>query len=70
MIENEEEDDDDDKMSPPEPKKNKTEMVSKKFHWTEWDQKLEGDRVKGKRVNYRNKTFVLRGTYGYIIIIL
>ena len=49
MIEKEEEeedDDDNDEMSPP--KKLKTDMMSKKFHWTEWEQKLEGDRVKGK----------------------
>ena len=46
MIENDD-DDDDDKMSPPD-KKPKTEMTAKKFHWTEWDQKMEGDRVKGK----------------------
>ena len=43
MIEEDEEE-----MNPPEPKKPKTDMLSKKFHWTEWEQKLEGDRVQGK----------------------
>ena len=51
MIEDEEEeeenDDEDVEMSPPD-KKPKTDMVHKTFTWTEWDQKLEGDRVKGK----------------------
>ena len=41
------EDDEDDEM-PPETKKPKMDMVHKTFTWTEWDQKLEGDRVKGK----------------------
>ena len=45
-------DDDDEEMkdesNPPETKKQKTDMVHKTFTWTEWDQKLEGDRVQGK----------------------
>ena len=48
MIEDDDDEDNEDNLSPPEPKKNKTEMTAKKFSWTEWDQKVEGDRVKGK----------------------
>ena len=51
MIEDDDEEmnsPEEEEMNPPGPKKIKTDMMSKKFHWTEWDQKLEGDRVQGK----------------------
>ena len=61
MIEEEEEEEEEEKMegsNQPETKNLKTEkddeegkgskLVHEIFTWTEWDQKLEGDRVKGK----------------------
>ena len=49
MIEEEEEEDEEMKDdNPPETKKPKMDMISKKFSWTEWEQKSEGDRVQGK----------------------
>ena len=78
MLDDDDDDDDDEEeeeemeeeSQPPETKKPKMDMVHKTFTWTEWDQKLEGDRVK-VRVKVEKKNFVcmMRGTYFYLYVI-